>query len=64
MDTFSNNCLLCHSARYVLMQPPLSKTVWQNEVKKMVQAYGASISDQDQAFIVDYLLAVNGPKAR
>jgi hypothetical protein len=42
------------------MQPHLSKTVWQNEVKKMVDAYGAPISEADQALIVDYLVAVKG----
>ena len=42
------------------MQPRFSKTVWQKEVKKMVDAYGASISEADQALIVQYLVAVNG----
>jgi hypothetical protein len=60
VDTYRKDCLLCHSARYVSMQPHLSKTVWQNEVKKMVDAYGAPISEADQALIVDYLVAVKG----
>ncbi len=62
LDIFENNCLICHTARYVLMQPNFSKTVWQNEVKKMVQAYGATISERDQALIVDYLVAIRGAK--
>jgi len=60
VEVYEKNCLICHSARYVLMQPRFSKTVWQNEVKKMGDAYGASISAADQALIVEYLMAVRG----
>ncbi len=63
LEAFSSNCLLCHTARYVLMQPRFSKTVWQNEVKKMVDAYGAAIPEADQALIVEYLVAVKGVEA-
>ena len=60
VQVYEKNCLICHSARYVITQPRFSKTVWQNEVKKMVDAYGASISPADQALIVEYLTAVKG----
>lgn len=60
VQVYEKNCLICHSARYVIMQPRFSKTVWQAEVKKMVDAYGATISDADQALIVEYLMAVKG----
>jgi len=63
VDTFDRNCLTCHSARYVLTQPPFSKAVWESEVKKMVAAYGAPISAQDQERIVEYLDAINGAKS-
>lgn len=62
LDTFERNCLTCHTVRYVLMQPPFPKTVWENEVKKMVAAYGASITPQDQERIVEYLDAIRGTK--
>jgi hypothetical protein len=42
------------------MQPRFPKTVWQAEVKKMIDAYGASISEADQPLIVEYLVAVKG----
>lgn len=61
MDTYSKDCLICHSARYVSMQPGFSKEVWQSEVKKMVAAYGAPIPEADQVLIVEYLVAVRGP---
>ena len=60
VETYRRECLICHTARYVSMQPPFSKTVWQNEVKKMVDAYGAPISEAQQALIVEYLVAVRG----
>jgi cytochrome c5 len=58
---YEQHCLLCHSSRYVLMQPPFSRTVWEKEVKKMVDAYGAPITAADQPLIVDYLVAIRGP---
>ena len=61
VDTYSKDCLICHSARYVSMQPGFSKGVWQGEVKKMVAAYGAPIPEADQVLIVEYLVAVRGP---
>lgn len=59
-QVYEKNCLICHSVRYVLTQPHFPKAVWQSEVKKMVDAYGASISPSDQPLIVEYLMAVRG----
>ena len=63
VEIYSKDCLLCHTARYVSMQPRFPKSVWQSEVKKMVDAYGAPIPDADQALIVEYLVAVKGVEA-
>ena len=60
VEIYTKNCLICHTARYVSMQPLFSKAVWQNEVKKMVDVYGAPISEPDQVLIVEYLVAVKG----
>lgn len=60
LDTYQKDCLTCHSTRYVTMQPPFSRAVWEKEVKKMIDAYGATISDADQREIIDYLVAVRG----
>ena len=62
-EIYQRNCLTCHTSRYVSMQPRFSKTVWQNEVKKMVDAYGAPIPESDQALIVEYLVAVKGAES-
>jgi mono/diheme cytochrome c family protein len=59
-DLATGRCLTCHSAEYVYMQPPLSKTAWTAEVKKMKNAYGAPIDDAEVAPLVDYLVGQNG----
>jgi cytochrome c551/c552 len=51
-------CLTCHSAEYVMMQPPLSLKVWTAEVTKMQQKYGAPLPTNQVAPIA-YYLAVN-----
>lgn len=61
LDAFQRHCLLCHSARYVTMQPRFSRTVWEKEVKKMVDVYGAPISAAEQQQIVEYLVSIKGP---
>jgi cytochrome c5 len=61
LAVYQNHCVLCHSSRYVAMQPRFSKAVWEKEVKKMVDVYGAPITSDDQAQIVEYLVAIRGP---
>ena len=57
---FVTNCIICHSPRYVSMQPSFSRKVWKEEVQKMVDAFKAPISEHDQAQIVNYIVAVFG----
>lgn len=63
LEAFQKHCLLCHSARYVTMQPRFSRTVWEKEVKKMVDVYGAPITAAEQQQVVEYLVAVRGRAA-
>jgi hypothetical protein len=60
-EAFEQKCLLCHSARYVTTQPRFSRPVWEKEVKKMVDAYGAPITAAEQRQVVEYLVAIRGP---
>ena len=60
LHEFQVGCTVCHSTRLVMTQPPFSKTQWEGSVKKMVTAFGAPLSPDDQARIVDYLVAVRG----
>ena len=56
LDTAQNNCVACHSADYIAMQPPeRGKAFWDAEVTKMIKTYGAPISEADAKVIADYL---------
>jgi mono/diheme cytochrome c family protein len=57
---FLSGCSTCHSPRYVLDQPPLTRKTWQAEVDKMRTTYGAPIAPADAPAIVDYVVAVRG----
>jgi len=59
-DEFVTACVVCHSTRYITMQPRFSRTTWLSEVNKMKNVYGAHISDEQVVKITDYLLSVNG----
>ena len=60
---FDQKCLLCHSARYVTMQPRFPKAAWEKTVKKMADVYGAPITPAEQQQVVEYLVAIRGPEA-
>jgi mono/diheme cytochrome c family protein len=59
-DEFVTACVVCHSPRYITMQPRFSQATWLSEVKKMKDVYGAHISDQQVLRITDYLVSING----
>jgi len=59
-DEFVTACVVCHSPRYITMQPRFSRATWLSEVKKMKDVYGAHISDGEVLKITDYLVSING----
>jgi hypothetical protein len=59
-DEFVTACVVCHSPRYITMQPQFSRTTWLGEVNKMKDVYGAHISDEQVLKITDYLVSING----
>jgi mono/diheme cytochrome c family protein len=59
-DEFVTACVVCHSPRYITMQPRFSRATWLSEVKKMKDVYGAHISDDQALKITDYLVFING----
>src|SRR4051794_22712373 len=61
-ETFKENCITCHSAWYVTMQPDFPAKTWEKSVDKMIKTYGAPISDSSAKVIVDYLVAIKGKK--
>ena len=48
-------CNICHSPRYITMQPPLPAATWEAEVNKMNMAYGAGIPEDTARKIIAYL---------
>ena len=55
-DLVEQNCSVCHSLEYIPMNSPfLDRAKWDATIKKMQGPYGASISSQDAAVILDYL---------
>jgi hypothetical protein len=57
-------CSLCHSTRYITMQPPLPAATWEAEVSKMRKTLGAPIPDASAALIVKYLQSHYTPETR
>jgi sulfite dehydrogenase (cytochrome) subunit B len=61
LDTVEANCGACHSLDYIQMNSPfMTGAVWDAEVTKMINAFGAPISDADAKIIADYLKANYG----
>jgi len=55
------NCVACHSAEYMLYQPPSApRAYWDNMVKRMKAVFKAPIDDADMPVIVDYLVKTYG----
>ena len=55
------NCGACHSAEYMLYQPPTApRPYWEAMVKRMKVVFKAPIDDADMPAIVDYLAKTYG----
>jgi cytochrome c5 len=55
-DVVENNCAACHSLDYPRINAPLmDHKMWQAEVDKMINAFGAPIEPNDAKVIVDCL---------
>ena len=61
LDLVEANCGACHSLDYIQMNSPfLTAAQWDAEVAKMINAFGAPISEADARAIGDYLKANYG----
>jgi hypothetical protein len=58
---FQTSCMICHSARLPLSQPTFHRERWAEIVHKMVEAYGAPMTPEEESHVVDYLLAARPP---
>ena len=61
-DLFLSNCGICHSYRYIQMQPAFQQENMEKTVDKMIKTFGAPIPDSSVVPIVDYLMAACGKK--
>lgn len=57
-------CSICHSTRYITMQPPLPAKTWAAEVTKMEKTLGAPIPDDATKKIIEYLQTHYAPETR
>lgn len=49
-------CPVCHSLDYIPMNAPvMDRATWQKTIQKMRERFGAPISDDEAAQILDYL---------
>jgi hypothetical protein len=48
-------CSVCHSVRYITMQPPLPPATWAATVRKMIDVHGAAIPEDVAVRITGYL---------
>ncbi|HKW64101.1 MAG TPA: hypothetical protein VJN89_16235 [Candidatus Acidoferrum sp.] len=55
---------MCHSTRYITMQPPLPATTWEAEVNKMIKTFGAPIPEATAKKITSYLQTHYTPQTR
>ena len=61
-ETFMSRCMVCHSLRYVTMQPDFPEATWVKEVDKMRHTWGAHVTDEESKEIVSYLVLIKGKK--
>ena len=55
------NCVTCHSAEYMLYQPPSApRSYWDAMVRRMKVVFKAPLDDADIPLIVDYLVKTYG----
>ncbi len=56
-ETVTNTCNVCHSLDYIGTNSPfMTPQVWQAEVNKMINVFGAPATPEDAKVIIDYLV--------
>ena len=56
VDKVESNCAACHSLDYIQMNSTFpNAALWDAEIAKMINAFGAPISEADARAIADYL---------
>jgi hypothetical protein len=56
-ETVEGTCGGCHSLDYIRTNAPfMTQQVWQAEVNKMINVFGAPVTPEEAKTIVDYLV--------
>jgi len=55
-DLVVARCVICHSVDYLeMVAPAMNRGAWEKTVRKMIDAFGAPVSDADLSQILEYL---------
>lgn len=55
-DLTAARCVICHSLDYIQMNAAvMDRASWEKSVRKMIDRFGAPITDEEARTIVDYL---------
>jgi sulfite dehydrogenase (cytochrome) subunit B len=55
-DLTTARCTSCHSIDYIpMVAPAMNRAAWEKVVRKMIDAFGAPVEEQDVTQIVEYL---------
>jgi len=54
----TSQCLICHSAGMILLQPPLTQEQWLAEINKMRSTFGAPIPASQIDALARYLYSI------
>jgi hypothetical protein len=60
VEVATAQCLICHSADYIAIQPPMNRATWAATVAKMKDKYGAPILPDSTNALVNYLVKTYG----
>jgi hypothetical protein len=56
-EAVENTCSVCHSLDYIRTNAPfMAPQVWEAEVNKMINAFGAPLTPAEAKPIIDYLV--------
>ena len=59
-----NLCVTCHTTRYIMNQPELSREVWSAEITKMQKVFNAPVPAESVPVVMEYLMAVRGKESK
>jgi sulfite dehydrogenase (cytochrome) subunit B len=55
-DLTAARCVICHSVDYIeMVSPAMNRAAWEKSLRKMIDTFGAPISEEEARQILDYL---------